>query len=308
MRKKKSGIGLVLGSGAARGLSHIGVLKVLEEHNVPVDYIAGTSIGAIIGGLYAFGLSAFEIEKIVEDVGTKGWVKILKPTLSHSGFMSGKSVVEFFKSIVGNVRIENLKIPFSCVATDFSSGEKVVFSKGKLIDAMRASMSIPIVFSPAIFEEKIFLDGGLTSGLPIGTIRNMGANFVIAVNVIQKPDYVAMHQDKLPKKNNSFLPLVKNWNSFVIKKINADFLQIKYDAKKKILPNLLDVTFQTTQILEYNLIKNDLLVDKPDILLEPKNRHNIGWLDFKDSEEIIENGVKTAKNSIQKIKKKLHIK
>lgn len=308
MRKKKSGIGLVLGSGAARGLSHIGVLKVLEEHNVPVDYIAGTSIGAIIGGLYAFGLSAFEIEKIVEDVGPKGWVKILKPTLSHSGFMSGKSVVEFFKSIVGNVRIENLKIPFSCVATDFSSGEKVIFRKGKLIDAMRASMSIPIVFSPAIFEKKIFFDGGLSSGLPISTIRDMGAKFVIAVNVIRKPDYVTMHQDNGPKKDNSFLPLVKNWNSFVIKKINADFLQIKYDAKKKILPNLLDVTFQLTQILEYNLIKNDLLVNKPDILLEPKNRHNIGWLDFKESEEIIANGVKTATNSIQKIKKKLHIK
>lgn len=158
-------VGLVLGSGSAKGLSHIGVIKYLEEHGIRIDFIAGSSIGAMIGGAYAAGVSINEIESIALKTDLASSVKYFRPTISKSGLISGSKVKEFLKDIVGDIEIENLKIPFAATGTDIFTGQEITFNKGYLVEAIRASISVPIIFQPVIHEDKILVDGGLVNPL-----------------------------------------------------------------------------------------------------------------------------------------------
>jgi NTE family protein len=175
-------IGLALGSGGARGLAHIGVIKSLEKNNIPIDYIAGTSIGSVIGGLYAVGLS---IEKIEEITLTLNWKKIftlIDPVL-RGGLIKGDNIKSFIESHIGNEKFENCRIPFSAVATDFKTGEIVILNEGEMIPAIRASLSIPLIFKPVELEGRTLADGGLAAPVPAEIVKKMGADLVIAVNL-----------------------------------------------------------------------------------------------------------------------------
>ena len=185
---KNKKVGLALGSGSAKGLSHIGVIKLLEEMDIKIDYVAGSSIGAMIGGAYAAGVSINEIEDIALKTDLASSVKYFLPTISKSGLISGTKVTEFLRDIVGDIKIENLKIPFTATATDILTGQEVNFSKGRLVEAIRTSISVPIIFQPVIYDDKILVDGGLANPLPINVAREMGAEFIIAVNVMPSLD------------------------------------------------------------------------------------------------------------------------
>ncbi|QQS60906.1 MAG: patatin-like phospholipase family protein [Candidatus Moraniibacteriota bacterium] len=176
-------IGLALGSGGTRGLAHIGVLKILEENNIPIHCIAGSSIGSMIGGYYASGLSVSEIESLAS--GTN-WRKLLSvlfdPNLRH-GLLNGGKVESFLNDTLKEKTIEKCRIPFTAVATDLKTGECVLLNKGAMASAIKASMSIPLVFKPTEKEGKILADGGLSSPVPARIVRGMGADIVIAVNL-----------------------------------------------------------------------------------------------------------------------------
>jgi NTE family protein len=146
MKNKK--IGLALGSGAARGLTHIGVLKAIEEQGIKIDYISGSSIGALIGAAYAIGMSAQEIEDVAVQTNWKLMVKIFSPTLSLSSLVNTNYLSEFLSTWFGNKTFDDLKIPFSAVTTDIQTGKMVILEKGDLLSAIRASISIPVIFSP----------------------------------------------------------------------------------------------------------------------------------------------------------------
>ena len=205
-------IGLALGGGGAKGAAEVGVLKVLEEAGVHVDYIVGTSIGSIVGGLYAAGYSASELETMFQ---TQEWLSLLtdrKASLGNEpyttidgvtyifgfpvmdrnsrgiGVMSGgriEQLIDSMASAKGCAEFESLKIPFRCVTADIREAKEVILSKGVLCKALRASMSIPGIFKPVDYNGRLLVDGGMLNNLPVDVCRQMGADIVIAVDLQQ---------------------------------------------------------------------------------------------------------------------------
>ena len=171
-------VGLALGGGFARGLAHIGVLKVLEEEQVPVSYVAGTSVGAVIGAAYCSGISAKELEEIASLVRFKDFARW---TVSRLGFASNERMRKFLQRIVRAATFEELKIPLAVTATDFVTGDPVVFRSGPLIDPVRASCAYPGMFLPVNINGKLLVDGMLAHAVPTIPVRQMGASRVLAV-------------------------------------------------------------------------------------------------------------------------------
>lgn len=205
-------IGLVLGGGGAKGAAEVGVLKVLEKYGIKPDYIVGTSIGSIVGGLYAAGYSAAELETMFQ---TQEWLTLLTdrssslanepykvvdgvtyifgfPILDRQaiglGVMKGSSIEHLLDSMAsakGCKDFASLKIPFSCVAADIRSGKEVILHEGSVAKAMRASMAIPGVFKPVEIDNHMLVDGGMLNNLPVDVCRKMGADIIIAVDLQQ---------------------------------------------------------------------------------------------------------------------------
>src|SRR5438105_13729594 len=173
-------IGLALGGGFARGIAHVGVLKVLEEENIPVSFVAGTSVGALIGAAYCSGVSPAELEEIAARVRFKD---LARWTLSRYGFATNLRMITFLKKILKVHTFEELQIPLAVTATDFGSGEGVVFRTGPLIDAVRASCAYPGVFLPVKVNGRLLVDGMLAHSLPTKPARDMGAGKVLAVSL-----------------------------------------------------------------------------------------------------------------------------
>lgn len=183
MKEKRLKIGLALGSGGAKGLAHIGVIKVLKENNIPIDFIAGSSVGAMVGGCYAALGDIKEIERKALDTNFRQMVSFIDLTLRRGGLVHGEKIKKFFENLVNGIDIEDCKIPFAAVATDLKNGDVVILNKGKMSDAIRASISFPLVFKPVERELKFLGDGGLSMPVPAEIVRKMGANIVIAVNL-----------------------------------------------------------------------------------------------------------------------------
>ena len=181
--KSRPKVGLALGSGGARGLSIIGILKVLEKNNIPIDYIAGTSIGAMIGGIYATGCPLSKIEKLFLDADFKTIFSLIDLKFDRDGLMGGKKIWKIVDDYIDVRDFEDCKIPFSAVATDLNTGEAVILNKGMIAISIRASMSFPVVFKPVEIDGKMLADGGLSLPVPVSLARQMGADIVIAVNL-----------------------------------------------------------------------------------------------------------------------------
>lgn len=183
---KKFKIGLALGGGAALGFAHIGVLKVLEENGIQIDCIAGTSMGAVIGGLYSSGMSA---EKMVEALGDFDIKKITKLNVFNilkDGIFSTDKMPSYFEKIANVSLLEKTKIPFRCVAVDLYTGKQYVFKKGSFSEAIMASTAIPGLFKPVKKDGMMLVDGGVVNNIPFDVVKDMGADFVIAVDVLPK--------------------------------------------------------------------------------------------------------------------------
>src|ERR1700704_4435056 len=173
-----SGIGLALGGGFARGIAHIGVLKVLEEENIPISMVAGTSVGALIGAAYCSGVTIPELEQIATRVRFKHFARW---TLSRYGFASNERMIIFLSSILKVKTFEELRIPLAVTATDFSTGAGAVFHSGPLVDPVRASCAYPGMFLPVKIRGRLLVDGMLAHAVPTVPLREMGAKKVLAV-------------------------------------------------------------------------------------------------------------------------------
>jgi len=176
-RKK---VGLALGGGAGRGFAHIGVLQVLKEAGVPIDCICGCSMGAFIGSVYAAGSDLSMMEKLSIHLTDKDFFDV---TLPRSGLIKGERFRQLSKLLTKDKTFDELSIPFSCVACDLEEAKTVVFQTGKVYEAVRASISIPGVFQPHYIDGKMYVDGGVLDIIPIEQTRQMGADYVIAVDV-----------------------------------------------------------------------------------------------------------------------------
>jgi len=182
---EKRKVGLALGSGAARGLAHIGVLDVLLKEGIPIDMVAGTSAGAVIGGLYAQGKTVEEITSFALELKGRKLVLLIDPSFLSSGLIKGGRVKSLLSSYFGgDVNFSELKLPFACVTTDIETGEEVVIDHGSVLDAIRASFSIPGIFTVAKWEGRALVDGALVNPIPVDVLVRMGADYIIAVNVL----------------------------------------------------------------------------------------------------------------------------
>jgi len=173
-------VGLALGGGAARGLAHIGVLSVLEDAEIPIDFIAGTSMGAMIGAAYCAGL---EIPELLETVETTAWWHVSRPTWPRHGWLSFEKMEHWIMSMIGDVDIRDLAIPFAAVATDIETGERVILREGPVGKIVRASCSVPGIIEPLPYEGRLLCDGGISDNLPDYAARSLGADYVIGVDV-----------------------------------------------------------------------------------------------------------------------------
>lgn len=180
-------IGLALGAGGARGFAHIGVLKVLEEEQIPIDMIAGSSMGSFVGACYANQCRLSLMEGLAIHLKRKYWLDLHVPGI---GFVSGHKVQELLQLLTHRKRIEEFAIPLAVIATDLSTGEKVVFREGPAAQAIRASISIPGIFDPVWIEDRLLVDGGVVDRVPISVAKEMGADLVIAVDVFAKIEHV----------------------------------------------------------------------------------------------------------------------
>jgi len=188
--KKK--IGLALGAGSAKGIAHIGVIKELEKNNISIDYIAGTSIGSVVGGMYALTKDIKIIEELAYSSGYKEMFNaFFDPSLKSSVF-KGEKVLDLLNGYIGkSTLIQDTKIPFAAVATDLNTAQPVILREGNLLEAIRASISIPLLLKPVKYHDTVLIDGGNTNPVPVDVARQMGAQKVIGVN---------LYAQKFPRK------------------------------------------------------------------------------------------------------------
>jgi len=171
-------LGLALGGGFARGIAHIGVLKVLEEEGIPVDYVAGTSVGAMIGAAYCSGMTADDLAEMAAKLRFADFARL---TISRYGFYNNDRMVRFFARVLKQHTFEEMKIPLAITATEFRTGEAAVFTKGPLVDPIRASCAYPGMFLPVEIDGKSYIDGMLAYAVPTTPLRQMGADRVIGI-------------------------------------------------------------------------------------------------------------------------------
>jgi len=177
-------IGLALGGGAAKGFAHIGVIKMLEASGIHPDVVAGTSAGSVVGALYASGMDPFQLQEQAFSLDASN---IRDVRLFSGGLVQGRKLQDYVNQLVGQRSIENLKLPFAAVATQLETGQRTVFVRGNTGQAVRASSSIPGVFEPTEISGKHYVDGGVVSPVPVDAARQLGADFVIAVDISTKP-------------------------------------------------------------------------------------------------------------------------
>ncbi len=267
-KTKQPKVGLALGSGGAKGLAHIGVIKVLEKNNIPIDFIAGSSIGALVGGFYSAAKDIKEIEKIAISANWRQLLSLIDPSL-RQGLISGEKLKKFIENYIGKIKFQDLKIPFSAIATDLKTGEIVSINQGEVTSAIRASISIPLVFKPARREGRLLADGGLSLPVPVEIARKMGAELVIAVNL--DADYFANKDDN--KTNLSFYKIANN----------------------------------SINLLRYHLASWN--VKDADITIEPKLGIKLGivhWNKFLDGKDIILAGEEVAKKILPQLKELIY--
>ncbi|MDM7925233.1 MAG: patatin-like phospholipase family protein [bacterium] len=310
---KKPTIGLALGGGGARGLAHIGVLRVLEDEGITVGCMAGTSIGALVGGFYAAKGRVEPVESLARSLDWKHLARLLAPGFSVSGIVKDERIRRFIADFTGAPMIEDLGTPFSAVAADLETGEERVFSSGPLADAIMASISIPAVFRPVQENGRFLADGGLANPLPVSVARRMGPYPVVAVNAAQaSAEFGRLDSIRVSPGFDSLLTSLKERfaprrarSREIRKSTEGEGGTVKVSSsgpvKKPGTPNLLQIFIQSVDLIEANLQAALLTQWPPDVLLSP-DVDEIRLFDFHCAERAIEAGKAAALKAMPEIR------
>ncbi len=223
-QKPRAVIGLALGGGASKGFAHIGVIKVLREHNIPIDVVTGTSAGALVGSLYASGMTPAHLQSVAQQMEKADIVDL---TLSTRGFIKGEKLQNWINTQVNNRPLERLPIKFAAIATEFNTGKMVIFNRGNTGQAVRASASIPNVFQPVNINGKQYVDGGLSAPVPVSAAKRLGANIVIAVDISAKPE-------RLDDSSGFFSYLDQSLNIMSTSALNKELSQAQVIIKPQV--------------------------------------------------------------------------
>lgn len=288
MQLPRPRLGIALGSGAARGWAHVGVLRALEEAGIVPDIVAGTSIGALVGAAYASN----RLDPLEEWVTQIDWWEIIRYMDLRLGGVEGERLMCAFRERVEDALIETLPKPFGAVATDLYTGREVWFQDGSLLEAVRASIALPGLFSPVLNKGRWLVDGGLVDPLPVSLCRALGAEQVIAINL--NGDIIGRHLNLRairPAEPNPLLTrLSASWQSFFSNNINSPD---SGDTAKK-PPGLLDVIAGSINIMQDRITRTRMAGDPPDIVLAPKLAH-VGLMDFDHAAEAITAGMECVR-------------
>ncbi|WMS88732.1 patatin-like phospholipase family protein [Pleionea litopenaei] len=297
MNKK---IGLALGSGAARGISHFGIIRALHQQGVKPDIICGTSMGALIGAAYVTGhLSA--LEQWFKEQTTRKMLSHLDINLFASGGIAdGEQFIHFLKTEFGDYRIEDLPIPFAAVACDMNSGKEVWLTEGSIWDAVRASGAYPGLLTPVKREHQWLMDGGVVNPVPVTVCRALGATHVIGVNL--NHDLLAPKEPPTPKERGSLFKLENTAIGKVSSKIKQSINErFSFGSKEKEnAPGIMDVIACTVNIMQDRITRSRLAGDPADIIFNPRLSH-IGFLETDKSEEIINEGEQCVLRNLEQL-------
>ncbi|MBW2270437.1 MAG: cyclic nucleotide-binding domain-containing protein [Deltaproteobacteria bacterium] len=278
-------VGLALGGGAAFGLAHIGVFRVLEDAGIPVDLVAGTSMGSIVGLGWASGIPPRELERLAIRLGTpRTMLSALDFTLTRPGLLAGDRLISIFEPLLGGVTdFRQLVRPARAVATDVESGERVTIGAGSLTQAFRASASVPLVWAPSKHEGRALVDGAMCDPVPADVVREMGADICIAVNVIP-----------LPRKG---VDTVITKLSRGVGRLNP----LSYMGDRE-LPNMFDVLMNSIQTLHYEL--GNFKAISADVRINP-DLSPFTWTDFQRAGDLIDRGAEATTHALPEIRRVL---
>jgi NTE family protein len=266
-------LGLALGSGGARGAAHTGVLKVFEREGIDVHCIAGSSIGAVVGGAHAAGISPADVEKEWLSADLIKVVRAFFPTLTRSGISSGTEKRRILAGVLGDARIEDLPIAFAAVACDIDRGEPVALSNGPLVDAVQASASIPGLFRPVRHAGRTLVDGALVNPLPVGACRDLGADIVVAVDIHELPPGEDASRAESPfdrlgrRLRETFRQ--QHWLPGTLPELLVQAIESRSDRPRP-LPAVGGVITRSVLILQHRILTLELQRHPPDLLIRPE--------------------------------------
>ena len=314
-QKAKPVIALVLGGGAARGWAHIGVIRELADMGIEPDMVVGTSVGSIVGGAYASG-NLDQFEEWISGLGRVDIIRLLDAKMTGGGFLQGNSLMSAIKKRIGDPKIEDLDIPFACVATELGTGREIWLREGSLLDACRASIALPGMFAPSrIREDKLLVDGGLVNPVPVSLARAMGGDVVIAVNL--NGDLIGRHffihggEDVSDEDSERELAEIEEKDTIIAKwaaKMKTGF-GVRLDSyisslrkKESPDPGLFDVIAGSVDIMQDRITRSRMAGEPPDIHITPMLSH-VGLMEFDRADESIREGREATRRQREEILK-----
>ncbi|HTO53474.1 MAG TPA: patatin-like phospholipase family protein [Myxococcota bacterium] len=284
-RGERKRLGLALGAGGARGLAHAGVLFGLTEAGVAIDAIAGTSIGALIGALWATGQLEF-FERELRSTDRSDLVRYLDPVWPRSGLLSGERATEYLRSLIGDWRIEDLPIAFAAVAVDLVSGEEIWIREGRLLDAVRASISLPGIFVPVRQGSRVLVDGAIRNPVPISPLEALGVDVRVAVNLQAQP---VRELEPRTRRHSVVSRIGDAFESGLARLGKRSRVRDPAEPEPPAGPNLIEVLSASMSVLEHEIAKHRLAREPVDVVLTPE-LGSIRLLEFHKSVRAVSAG------------------
>ncbi|MBA3062250.1 MAG: hypothetical protein FP833_04720 [Atribacteria sp.] len=317
-KKKGLKIGLALGGGSARGLAHVGVILALEAYNIPIDIIAGTSIGSVIGSLYASGATIKQLEEVALSIKKSKTLFMIDPVFPHSGLISGDRIEKMLNQFaLKDKTFDDLSIPFAAVATEIENGAEVIINQGKVIDAVRASISIPGIFTPVKYQDYYLVDGGVVDPVPVDVVQMMGADIIIAVSLAKINPYTTilmidketghlkevenLEDLKINKEENPKFKDTEEFTSFIDEEKGILKQKIEQVKSKLEGPNIFEIISQSIDIMEAKI--TDQCLEGADVVIVPFGIKEINLFDFDKAEMLIKGGIMATMINIPEIKR-----
>jgi len=302
-------IGLALGGGAARGFAHIGILRTLIANGIVPDVVVGTSIGAVVGGAYAAGQLDTLEEWGRSLQGMRNILGYLDIRLNGSGLIGGEKLATRLEEAVGQALIEDLSVKFATVATEVRTGHEIWLTRGRVVDAMRASYALPGIFSPVMIGDRWLVDGALVNPVPVSAARAFGAEIVIAANL--SSDIFAHGTTIYSHGPSADVSVVPEPEPEPPKRGLGKFFSAERTMKREFFgsggrPGISSVMVDAFNIMQDRITRARLAGDPPDLLISPRVGE-IGWFDFHRADDLIAHGVRAAERAIDSIQEAIHI-
>ena len=283
-------VSLILGSGGARGLAHIGVIKWLEENGYKISFISGSSMGALVGGAYAAG-HMDEFCEWFETLTRTDIIGLSDIAWQRSGLIKGDKLFSKLKELIGDPKIEELEIPFTAVATDIENEKEVWLQKGSLMNAIRASIALPMVFTPYKEDKRVLIDGGVLNPIPIAPTFSQHTELTIAVNLGGKPQQVEKPEidAETQEQEDSWLQSISDY----FEELKQRFIPQESSDNAPFDWTMYDISNKAFDSMQSSLSRQKLAAYPPDILIEI-SRDACGMMDFHKMAPMVELGYKTA--------------